>query len=326
LGAALMLRVGTAALAAAIAPSAAVAATTAPPLPQGAGHQRVTVVARGVPTPTAFASFAGQLFVAGYGDESDPHAPGGVYLLRGGKAIRVAGSPKHVYGLAATKSTLYLSTRSALLAWSGWNGARFRTTRIIGTRAPIGGFRGVAVGPDGLIYVGADTTPVPPPPAAASLLSVDPATGAATVVASGMRQPWQPIFLPGHALPLVADLNQDDLGPHRPLDYLIAIERGADYGFPACPAKPRTCAIYTQPLVKLPAHSSPMGLAYLGGKVYIALYGGLGKGPVVVSMPPSGGTPTPFLSGFPAGVIALGTAGGSLYAGDQSGAIYRVRP
>lgn len=311
---------------AAIAPSAALAAPKAPPLPQGAGHMRVTVVARGVPTPTAFAFFAGRIFVAGYGDENDPSVAGGVYLLRGGKAIRLPGSPKHVFGLAATKSTLYLSSRSALLAWSGWSGTRFRTTRVIPTRAPIGGFRGVAVGPDGLIYVGANTTPVPPPPSAASVLTVDPATGSATVVATGMRQPWQLLFLPGKALPLVSDLNQDDLGPHRPLDYLIAIKRGADYGFPACPANPRTCAIYSQPLVKLPAHSSPMGLAYLGGKLYVALYGGLGKGSVVVSMPPSGGTPTPVLSGFPAGVIALGSAGNSLYAGDQSGVIYRVTP
>ncbi len=313
-------------LAAAVAPAVAAAAAKAPPLPQGAGHTKVTVVARGVPTPTAFAFFAGRLFVAGYGDETDPSVAGGVYLLRGGKAIRVPGSPKHVFGLAATKTTLYLSSRSELLAWSGWNGARFRSTRVIRTRAPVGGFRGLAVGPDGLIYVGADTTPVPPPPSFASVLSVDPATGSATAIASGMRQPWQLLFLPGHDLPLVTDLNQDDLGPNRPLDYLIAIKRGANYGFPACPANPRTCAIYSQPLVKLPAHSSPMGLAYLGGKVYVALYGGLGRGPVVVSMPPGGGRPTPFVSGFPAGVIALGSAGGSLYAGDQSGAIYRVTP
>jgi glucose/arabinose dehydrogenase len=321
-----MLRVWTAALAAALAPAAGAATAKAPPLPQGVGHWKVTLVARGVPTPTAFAFFAGRLFVAGYGDESDPHVAGGVYVLRGGKAIRVPGSPKHMFGLAAAKGTLYLSSRSALLAWSGWNGTRFRTTRVIGTRAPIGGFRGLAVGPDGLIYVGADTTPVPPPPSFASVLSVDPATGAATVIASGMRQPWQLLFLPGRKLPLVSDLNQDDLGPNRPLDYLIALERGDDYGFPACPANPRTCAIYSQPLVKLPAHSSPMGLAYLGGTLYVALYGGLGKGPVVVSMPPGGGTPTPFVSGFPAGVIALGSAGGSLYAGDQSGAIYRITP
>jgi glucose/arabinose dehydrogenase len=321
-----MLRLWIVALVAALAPAAGAATAKAPPLPQGVGHWKVTLVARGVPTPTAFAFFAGRLFVAGYGDESDPHVAGGVYVLRGGKAIRVPGSPKHMFGLAAAKGTLYLSSRSALLAWSGWNGTRFRTTRVIGTRAPIGGFRGLAVGPDGLIYVGADTTPVPPPPSFASVLSVDPATGAATVIASGMRQPWQLLFLPGRELPLVTDLNQDDLGPHRPLDYLIAIERGADYGFPACPANPRTCAIYSQPLVKLPAHSSPMGLAYLGGTLYVALYGGLGKGPVVVSMPPGGGAPTPFLSGFPAGVIALGSAGGSLYAGDQSGAIYRITP
>ena len=157
-------------------------------------------------------------------------------------------------------------------------------------------------------------------------MSVDPATGAARIIATGIRQPWQPLFLPGHALPLVSDLNQDDLGPKRPLDYLLAIKRGANYGFPACPATPSTCANYAQPLVQFPAHSSPMGLGYLNGKLYIALYGGLGKGPVVVSMPPGGGTPTPFLSGFPAGVIALGTAGGSLYAGDQSGVIYRVTP
>jgi hypothetical protein len=69
-----------------------------------------------------------------------------------------------------------------------------------------------------------------------------------------------------------------------------------------------------------------MGLGYLKGKVYIALYGGLGNGPVVVSMPPGGGRPTPFMTGFPAGVIALGTAFGRLYTGDQNGVIYRVTP
>ena len=322
-----MLMVWLAALAAAIALTAAGAADNAPALPHATGHRTVTVVARGVPTPTDFALFAGRLFVAGYGDEHNADAVGGVYLLAGGKAIRVAGSPKHVFGLAATKNTLYLSTSEALLAWSGWNGTRFQKTRVIRTQFPIGNFRGPAVGPDGLIYVGADTfLPPPTPTSSSSFVSVDPATGSTNVIATGMRQPWQPLFLPGHALPLVSDLNQDDLGPKRPRDYLLAIKRGANYGFPACPATPRTCANYTQPLVQFPAHASPMGLGYLNGKVYVALYGGLGKGPVVVSMPPSGGRPTPFMSGFPSPVIALGIAGGNLYTGDQSGAIYRVTP
>ena len=315
-----------AALLAAIA-LAAVASADAPRLPKATGHRTVTVVARGVPTPTEFASFAGRLFVAGYGDEYNTHVAGGVYVLADGKAIRVPGSPHHVYGLAAAKNTLYLSTSQALLAWSGWNGTRFEKTRVIRTPDPIGNFREPAVGPDGLIYVGADTFPPPPTlSSSSSFVSVNPATGSTAVIATGMRQPWQPLFLPGHALPLVSDLNQDDLGPHRPRDYLLAIKRGANYGFPACPAKPTTCAAYAQPLVQFRAHASPMGLGYLNGKVYIALYGGLGKGPVVVSMPPRGGTPTPFLSGFPSPVIALGIAGGNLYTGIQSGVIYRVAP
>ena len=321
-----MLRIWAAAFVAVIALTAAAAAAKAPPLPE-AGHRTVTVVARGIPTPTEFAVFAGRLFVGGYGDETNPSVEGGLYILGGGKAIRVPGSPPHVYGLAAAKSTLYLSTSQSLLAWSGWDGTRFHTRRVIRTPEGYGTFRGLAVGPHGLLYVGANTDPPPPKPNASdSFLSVDPATGAARIIAIGIRQPWMPLFLPGHALPLVSDLNQDDLGPKRPRDYLLAIKRGANYGFPACPATPSTCANYTRPLVRFPAHSSPMGLGYLNGKLYIALYGGLGKGPVVVSMPPGGGTPTPFVSRFPAGVIALGTAGGSLYAGVQSGVIYRVTP
>jgi glucose/arabinose dehydrogenase len=233
-----------------------------------------------------------------------------------------------VYGVAAAKETLYLSTSQALLAWSDWDGTRFQTRRVVRTPDGYGSFRGPVVGPEGLIYVGASADPDPRPRANSSnsFVSVDPATGSTSVIATGIRQAWQPLFLPGHALPLVSDLNQDDLGPKRPRDYLLAIKRGANYGFPTCPATPNTCANYSQPLVQFPAHASPMGLGYLNGKLYVALYVGLGKGPVVVSMPPSGGTPTPFLSGFPAPVIALGTAGANLYAGDQSGVIYRVTP
>ena len=296
-------------------------------LPRATGHRKVTVVARGVPTPTGFAVFAGRLFVAGYGKNHNSYVAGGVYVLDGGKAIRVPGSPKHVWGLAAGKNVLYLSNIQSLLAWSDWDGTRFRKRRVVRTPVGYGTFRVPAVGPDGLIYVGATPNAGPSPSnPSASFVSVDPATGSTRVIANGIRQPWQPLFLPGHALPLVSALNQDDLGPHRPPDYLLAIKRGANYGFPACPAIPSTCANFTQPFVQFRAHASPMGLGFLNGKLYVALYGGLGKGPVVVSMPRSGGTPTPFLWGFPAPVIALSIAGGNLYAGDESGVIYRVTP
>jgi len=91
--------------------AAAGAAAKAPPLPRSSGQQTVTVVTRGVPTPTQFAVFAGRLFVAGYGDEANPDVVGGVYVLGGGKAIRVPGSPHHAYGLAAGKNADRKSTR-----------------------------------------------------------------------------------------------------------------------------------------------------------------------------------------------------------------------
>jgi glucose/arabinose dehydrogenase len=324
-----VLKACTAALAVATALTACGGRAKTSALPRATGHQAVTVVARDVPTPTEFASLAGRVFVAGYGAEHDPNVPGGVYVLGGGKAVRVPGSPQHVFGVAAAKNTLYVSTSQALLAWSGWNGTGFQRRRVVRTPVGYGSFKGPAVGPDGLIYVGLDPRSEPRPPTASTsdaFASVDPATGTTSVIATGIRQPWMPVFVPGRALPLVSALNQDDLGPHRPLDYILAITRGANYGFPTCPATLGTCANYSQPLVKLPPHSSPMGLGYLSGKLYVALYGGLGKGPVVVSMPPGGGKPTTVVSGFPAPVIALGVAGGSLYAGVQSGVIYRVTP
>ena len=86
---------------AALAAAGAVAAKSPPPPPHAAGGRTVTVVARGVPTPTEFAVAAGRVFVSGYGDEQNAKVSGGVYVLGGGKATRVPGSPAHVFGLAA---------------------------------------------------------------------------------------------------------------------------------------------------------------------------------------------------------------------------------
>jgi hypothetical protein len=69
-----------------------------------------------------------------------------------------------------------------------------------------------------------------------------------------------------------------------------------------------------------------MGLAALGGKLYVALFTGTGRGPEVVAMPLSGGKPTRALGGFVAPVVALGAHGGKLYAGDLTGSIYSFTP
>jgi hypothetical protein len=69
-----------------------------------------------------------------------------------------------------------------------------------------------------------------------------------------------------------------------------------------------------------------MGLAAVGGRLYVALFGGTGKGPEVVSMPLAGGRYAPALVGFAAPVVALGSHGGKVYAGDLTGSIYSFSP
>ena len=310
-----------------------------PPSPTTPSGKRAKVVVSGIPTPTSFAFGNGQIFVAGFGDEEHPKVKGGVYVVRAGKPLRLPGSPAHVVGLAYRAGTLYVSecacgTPSRILAWSGWNGHRFTKSRAVVTGPKdFTGFNGIALGRDGTLYAGisvgnkkrddyaSGTTQF-----ANSVVAVDPATGEISAVATGMRQPWQPVFVPGHTGPLVSDLGQENLGRKRPVDRIVEANEGADFGFPACPAKPTSCAGYDKPFATFPAHSSPMGLAALGGRLYVALFLGLGKGPEVVSMPLSGGRYAPALTGFAAPVVALGSHAGRIYAGDLTGSVYSVIP
>lgn len=317
--------------------SAAVAAKGPPPPPKAVNGHPVTVVTGGIPTPTTFAFGGGQMFVAGFGDEKHPKPLGGVFVVRGGKPVRLPGSPPHVFGLAYSKGTLYVSGGvrvGQIYAWSGWNGSRFTKSRVVVT-APKGftAFNGIVVTGDGSLYAGVSldggkkadyskgTTPY-----ANDVVKVDTTSGKITVVSTGLRQPWQPVFVPGHSGPLISDLGQENLGKKRPIDRIVEIRQGADFGFPSCPAKPATCAKYAKPFAAFPAHSSPMGLAPLGGKLYVALFSGTGKGPEVVAMPQAGGKFAPVLAGFPAPVVALGTHGGKIYAGDLTGSVYSFTP
>jgi glucose/arabinose dehydrogenase len=311
--------------------SPAFAASGPPPLPKAVSGGKVTVVARGVPTPTAFAFLGGQSFVAGFGDEEHPKVTGGVYLLKDGKALKIAGSPPHVFGLATSGSTLYVSDGGQILAWSGWNGARFARSKVVVTGPKrFSGFNGIFVVPGGKLYAGVSlsdgkkadyahgTTPF-----ANDVVSVDIATGAIRVVAKGFRQPWQFASLPGQRNPIVTDLGQDNL-KKASTDTIKIVAPGTNLGFPNCPARPASCSKYAKPFARFPAHASPMGLGTIGNTLYVALFGGTGKGPEVVSIPVAGGAYTPVLTGFVAPIVALNTHAGTLFVGDLTGAIYSL--
>lgn len=305
-----------------------------PPPPRSASGGAVETLAQGVPTPTQFAFGAGVTFVAAAGAE-DGSASGGVFVVRDGAATLVPGTPRLAFGALWVRGTLYVTSGPRLLALTGWDGTRFARTATVFT-GPRGmpSLTGLALGPNGRIYTGVSFTrnrfdhERSTEPLAQRLISLKRDGSRLRVIASGLRQPWMMAFVPGSGSPFVSVLAQDNLRVAPP-DWIVHARRGQDYGFAECTwAKPRDCRGFPRPTWLLPSHASPMGIGFLGGKLYLALFGGIGRsGPEVVSLRPDGtGRVKPALTGFAAPVVALGVHDGWVYTGDLTGAIYRTRP
>jgi hypothetical protein len=156
----------------------------------------VTVVGVGVPTPTAIAFLGGQTFVSGFGDEEKPSVHGGVYVLKGGKAVKVAGSPAHVFGLAT--------------AGTGPNDFSFNGIVARGPKL----YSGVSLGNGKKDDFQQGSGPFANP-----VVTVDIASGAIKAISKGYRQPWQLVFIPGHSGPIVSDIGQENLGKTRPPEF-----------------------------------------------------------------------------------------------------------
>jgi glucose/arabinose dehydrogenase len=323
---------GIAAFAVAV-PVAASAAKGPPPPPPKAGGKKVVAVGYGVPTPTQIVVVGRTLFVAGGGGEGPKAPPGGVFVLRNGKPIRLPGSPGFVAGIAWHVGTLYVSAGRSLQAWSGWNGQTFARRRtIVSLAAPFTGFSGLSVAPrTGDIYTGvsigseqgdhvAGTTPY-----ANDFLRINPRTAKISVVATGLRQPWQNAFVRGTESPYVSDLGQENLGKTEPPDLFVRATPGSRFGFSSCNwSSAAACAGDTRPFILFPAHSSPMGIGVAGTMLYVALFSGTGRGPEVVRVSTKTGRWTPFATGFVAPVLSVAVHGNVVYSGDVTGTIYQI--
>src|SRR5215213_7097533 len=310
-------------------PAAAWAQDGPPPPPTAANGAVVKTLAQGLPTPTDFAFYKRNVFVSAFGSE-DGSVRGGVFRVRKGEAKRLKGSPRAVAGLAWRNRKLYVSANKRIVVMSRWNGRRFLRSKTI-YRGPEGftGFSGLAFGPDGRPYSGVqlnDTTDQKPDtgPFARSIVSLKPNGTDIRVVATGLRQPWQLTFVKGNPAPFVSVL-ADERTPTPP-DWIVNAKPGENYGYPTCTqAAKRPCKGFAKPVALLDDHASPMGISPIGQTLYVALFGGLGQGPVVVSMNTAGKQIKPFLSGYVAPVLAVGTRRGYVYTGDLTGAIYRVK-
>jgi glucose/arabinose dehydrogenase len=346
--------------AAAVAAAAGCLATAAqaagPPLPKAANGKPVKFVAGGLTTPTSFAFGGGSIFEGDGG--SLPSNPGGVYLIKDGTATKLSGSPSFVSGLAWRNGTLYVAAGNLgpngatfqVLAWSGWNGTKFaKQTAIYSAPKKFQGFNGLASGPDGRLYVGVDVGLLTrndhgpaKTPFVYDILSMNANGKGLKVYARGMRQPWQLAFAKGDSRPFVTDFGQDCTGknpcpdnakPPNVPDFVLHVKAGDNYGFPKCNwAKGSKCKGFTKPFKTFAAHTDVGGITVVGKTLYIGEFGfdQPAHPPAVVTMSVNGGKATPFLTGSPVPIIAVGASGGYLYVGAGAdspgqGFVYRVR-
>ena len=309
---------------------AATAGAQGPPPPTAANGAPVQTVAQGVPTPTQFAFGGGTVFAAAGGGEEDG-TPGGVFVLKNGTATNLPGSPKMVFGVVWHRGTLYVSALDRILAWSKWNGKKFKHKRIVykANLKHFSGFTGLAYR-DGRLYTGGsfgdanEFKRLKSHPYDHTYLSLKTSgKGGLKIVSRGLRQPWQSTFVKGHARPYLTVLSQDNINPAPP-DFIVRPAPGLDFGFPKCTRLvAAACKGFAKPFASFPEHTSPMGISPIGQRLYFAEFGPM----VVASLSANGGgTPKTFLSGYVAPVVALGTHKGWVYSGDVTGAVYRAKP
>jgi len=119
----------------------------------------------------------------------------------------------------------------------------------------------------------------------AAIWEVDPATGAFTVFASGLRNPNGLTFYPGSNVLWAVVNERDELGADLVPDYMTSVKRGAFYGWPYSywgqhvdprvkPQQPDLVKSAILPDYALSSHVAPLGLAFYTGSSFPAQFRG----------------------------------------------------
>ncbi len=117
----------------------------------------------------------------------------------------------------------------------------------------------------------------------AAILEIDPATGATTVFASGLRNPVGMDWNPESGQLWTAVNERDELGNDLVPDYMTSVQRGGFYGWPYSyygqtvdtrvqPQNPALVASALRPDYALGAHTASLGLTFNDGAGFPAAY------------------------------------------------------
>ncbi len=285
-----------------------------------------TLYATGIPKMAAFAvDPGGRLWVA-TADYRDTGTDA-VYLVAGAAPVVVVPGLHTALGLLWTGDELYVSSTERVDAYGDFDGTRFaRQRRVVTFPAGSGQNGGLVLAPDGRIQLGISAPCdhcVPESEWSATVVSFNPDGSDLRVDARGIRAPIALAYVPGTDDLLVTMNHRDDLGDATPGDWLGRVERGQDWGFPACPGPSADgCAGAPHPLAVLDPHAAVSGLAVVGSSAVVVAEWKLG---VVQRVDLATGGVSPWLTGLESPVPVVGMADGSVLVGDWgTGKVYRV--
>ena len=213
-------------------------------------------------------------------------ASDGVWMVprRGAKPRQVVRGLFSALGLTWHRGELYVShvvpysTFAAahtgrVVAYSGFDGRRFRRRRVVVDGLPTGQHRvdSIVAGPGGRMYLGVgsqDDNARSSRPLSAAVVSFRPRGGGLRVEARGLRNPYGLAVAPGGKGLLVSEHGRDDLGLCRPPEEVNLLDpRGPArwYGFPECwDQGGPPCRGAVAPLARLAPHSAPGAIAVAG--------------------------------------------------------------
>jgi glucose/arabinose dehydrogenase len=265
-----------------------------------------------------------------------------VYVVEapGAMPVKVITATHTPLGLLWIGSELYVSSKSEVDAYSGFDGTRFSTTHtVVHFASGVGELNGLALSPAGRIMLGISApcnACVVADDHSASIVSFLPDGSDLTTYADGIRAPVGLAYYPGTDNLFVTMNQRDDLDEATPGDWLSVVQQGQSWGFPDCYGQGGSvCAAGPSPVAVLDAHAAVSGIAIVTGQLgtgvgTAAVVAEWAKGEVLAvaldpAAPATPSAPTLLITGMKNPVPVVLGPDNALYLGDwASGTVYRV--
>jgi glucose/arabinose dehydrogenase len=251
----------------------------------------VTVFAQGLSAPR-FITFSpdGTLFVAERGTGSIVALPDPTYSGKAARRVVVVSGLNDPTSLVFYQGALYVGEASRVTRFTLDASFHVTSHKVIVPNLPTGGnhvTRTVLIGPDGRLYVSIGSScnvciESDPRRATVMVFNLDGSGG--RIYARGLRNAVGMAINPWNNQIWVTNNGRDLMGDNTPPETIYALQDGGNYGWPRCQAgdiidpdygHPGDCRGVVQPLVKMQAHSAPLGLVFYTANQFPAHYHGL---------------------------------------------------